>query len=91
MQNWKKGYVFGHTDKFWKGHDAQIKKNACKNLYLGYFFIPEKYMFRVCFESSFTRMISSLKYKWPPGSWQFSAYCTLLNVVIKKKVEGRQE
>ena len=30
MQNWKKGYVFGHNDKFWKGHDAQIKKNACK-------------------------------------------------------------
>ena len=31
-------------------------------------FIPEKYVFiRVCFESPFTRMISNLKYKWPPG------------------------
>ena len=70
----RKGCVFGHTDKFWKGHDGQIKKNACKNEYLGYIFIPEKYMFRVCFESPFMRMISSLKYKYPPsfmddGSW----------------------
>ena len=67
MQNWKKGYVFGHIDIFWKGHDTQIKKNACKNAYLGSIFIPEKYVFRVCFESPFTRMISGLKYKWPPG------------------------
>ena len=68
MQNWKKGYVFGHFDKFWKGHDTQIKKNTCKNAYLGSIFIPEKYMFRACFESPFTRMISSLKYKWHPGT-----------------------
>ena len=38
-------------------------KNAC----LESIFIPEKYVFGVCFESPFTRMISSLKYKWPPG------------------------
>ena len=62
----EKGYVFGQIDKFWNGHDAQIKKNACKNAYLGSVFIPEKYVFRVCFESPFMRMISSLKYKWPP-------------------------
>ena len=61
----KKG-VFGHIDKFWKGQDGQIKKNACKNAYLGSIFIREKYVFRVCFESPFTRMISSLKYKCPP-------------------------
>ena len=67
MQNWKKGYVFGHIDKFVNGHDAQIKKNASKNAYLGSIFIPEKHVFRVCFENPFTRMISSLKYKWPPG------------------------
>ena len=65
-QNWKKGYVFGQIEKFWKGHDTQIKKNACKNAHLESIFIPEKYVFRVCFESRFTRMISSLKYKWPP-------------------------
>ena len=53
MQNWKKWCVFGHIDKFWKGHDGQIKKNACKNTYLGSIFIPEKYEFRVCFESFF--------------------------------------
>ena len=63
----KKGCVFGHTDKSWKGHDGQIKKNTCKNTYLGSIFIHEKYVFRVCFESPFTRMISSLKYKWPLG------------------------
>ena len=63
---WKKGYVFGHIDNFWNGHDAQIKKNACKNEYLGSIFIPEKYVFRVCFESPFTRMISNFRYKWPP-------------------------
>ena len=66
-KNGKKGCIFGHSDKFWKGHDGQIKKNACKNAYLGSIFIPEKYVFRVCFDSPFTRMISSLKYKWPPG------------------------
>ena len=27
----KKSCFFGHSDKFWKGHDGQIKKNACKN------------------------------------------------------------
>ena len=27
---------------------------------------PEKYVFRVCFESPFMRMISNLKYKCPP-------------------------
>ena len=67
MQNWgKKGCVFGHSEKFCKGHDEQIKKNACKNMYLGSIFIPEKYVFRVCFESPFMRMISRLKYKCPP-------------------------
>ena len=62
----EKRCVFGHTDKLWKGHDRQIRKNACKNTYLESVFIPEKYVFRVCFESPFTRMISSLKYKCPP-------------------------
>ena len=66
VQIWKEGYVFGHTDKFWAGHDRQIKKNACKNAYLGSIFIPEKYVFKVCFESPFMRMISSLKYNPPP-------------------------
>ena len=67
----KKGIFFsffGHIDKFCKGHDGQIKKNACKNAYSGSIFIPEKYAFRVCFESPLPRMISSLKYTWSPGS-----------------------
>ena len=37
MQNWGGG-VFGHTDKFWKGHEGQIKK---KNM--------QKRVFKVCF------------------------------------------
>ena len=45
------------------------KKNACKNENLGSYFHTSKYMFRVCFESPFTRMISSLKYKCPPPPW----------------------
>ena len=32
--------VFG-SYKFWKEHDRQIKKTACKKAYLGSFFIPE--------------------------------------------------
>ena len=75
MKNWKKGCDFGHIDKFWKGY-GQTKKNACKNAYLGSIFIPEKYVFRVCFESPFTRMISSLKYKCPPpGHYHISNLC----------------
>ena len=65
----EKRCVFGNIDKFWKGHEGQIKTNACKKAYLGSIFIPEKYVFRVCFESPFTRMISSLKYKWHPWFW----------------------
>ena len=44
----------------------KLKKNACNNAYIGSIFIPGKYVFRVRFESPFTRIISSLKYKWPP-------------------------
>ena len=53
---------------FGKDLTHKKKKNAIKNAYLGSIFIPEKCVFRVCFESTFTRMISSLKYKWPPGN-----------------------
>ena len=82
MQNWKNRGVFGHIDKFWKGHDGQINKNACKNAYLGSIFIPEKYVFRVCFESPFTKMISSLKNKCPP----LGEMCCNLHLVKLKQV-----
>ena len=58
MQYWKKECVFGHIDKFWKGYDGQIKKKGMQKCVLGSIFIPEKYVFRVCFESRFTRMIA---------------------------------
>ena len=37
----EKRVFFGHIDKFWKEENRQIKKTACKNAYLGSFFIPE--------------------------------------------------
>ena len=44
------------------------KHNMQKHVFtLGSIFIPVKYVFRVCFGIPFMRMISNLKYKWPPG------------------------
>ena len=83
----KKGCVFSHIDKFWKGHDGQIKKNTCKNTYLGSIFIHEKYVFRprVCFESPFTRMISSLKYKCPPpGTMGHSIFLLVSDFILPR-------
>ena len=53
-------------DKFWKEHDRQIKKNACKNAYLGSIFIPEKYVIRVLFVSPWTSLIPPLAIRVPP-------------------------
>ena len=63
----KKGCVFGHTDKFWKGHDGQMKKNTCKNTYLGVYFHTEKYVIRVLFVCPWTSLIPLLPFEWPPG------------------------
>ena len=49
----KKGMFLVILTNFDKDMNTQIKKNAYKNTYLGSIFIPEKYMFRVCFECSF--------------------------------------
>ena len=59
-KTWKKGCVFGHIDQFWKEHDRQIKKNACKNAYLGSIFVPENYVIRVLFVSPWTSLIPPL-------------------------------
>ena len=76
----EKRVCFWSYDEFWKDMTDKLKKNTCKNAYLGSIFIPEKYVFRVCFESPFTRMISNPKYKWPPrGHFQ-----TDLDVEIQK-------
>ena len=66
MQNWKKGCVFGHIDKFWKEHGRQMKKNASKNTYLGSIFIPEKYVIRVLFVSPWTSLIHPLAIRVAP-------------------------
>ena len=62
----KKGCVFGHIYKFWKGHDGQTKQNACKNAYLGSIFIPEKYVIRVLFVCPWTSLIPPLAIRVPP-------------------------
>ena len=74
----KKGYVFGHIDKFWKEHDGQIKKNACQNAYLGSFFIPEKYVIRVLFVSPWTSLIPPLAIRVPPPR----VFCFVCNLFI---------
>ena len=38
MHNWRKGCVFGHVHKFWKGHDEKLRKRACKKCVLRVFF-----------------------------------------------------
>ena len=70
VQNWGKMVCFWSYAQILERTCTQIKENVCKNAYLGSIFIPEKYVFRVCFESPFTRMISGLKYKCPPGFFQ---------------------
>ena len=50
-----------------KGHDGQIKKNACKNAYLGSIFIPEKYVIRVLFVCPWTSLIPPLAIRVAPG------------------------
>ena len=64
VQNWKKGKFLAMFINFEKKMAKKFLK-ACKNTYLGSIFMDGKYVFRVCFESPFLRMISSLKYKWP--------------------------
>ena len=50
---------------FGKDMTDKLRKRMQKRVFRVYF-VPEKYVFRVCFKSPFTRMISSLKYKCPP-------------------------
>ena len=69
----KKGVFFGHIDKFGKEYDGQIKKNACKNAYLGSIFIPEKYVIRVLFVSPWTSLIPPLAIRVAP----LGKLCTL--------------
>ena len=62
----KKGVFLVIYDKFWQEHDRQIKKNACKNVYLGFIFIPEKYVIRVLFVSPCTSLIPPLAIRVVP-------------------------
>ena len=61
----KKGVFLVILTNFGKDMMEKIRKTHAENTYLGSSFIPEKYVFRVCFESPFMRMISNLKYKAP--------------------------
>ena len=62
----KKGVFLVILTNFGKVMTDKLRKMHAKKAYLGSIFTPEKCVFRVCFESPFTRMISSLKYKCPP-------------------------
>ena len=57
--------VIGH--KIWIKDGIKLRTNMNLKTGIQSFFMSGKYLFRVCFESSFTRMIPNLKYKWPPG------------------------
>ena len=63
----KKSVFLVIIDKIWKEHDRHIKKNACKNAYLGSIFIPEKYVIRVLYVSPWTSLIPLLLFECPPG------------------------
>ena len=64
----KKGVFLVILTTFGKDEMDKLRNMLAKTCrpYVEFIFIPEKYVLRVCFESLFTRMISSLKYKWPP-------------------------
>ena len=71
VQNVKKlnkGCGFGDGHKFFKKKGWwKIKKKHAKMCIQGLFFpMPGKQMFRVCFESPFTKIISNLKYMCAP-------------------------
>ena len=62
----KRECFWSYIDKFWKGHDRQIKKNACKKVFVGSIFIPEKCMIRVLFVSPWMSLIPPLAIWVPP-------------------------
>ena len=63
-----------HLDKFWKEHDRQIKKNVCKKVYLGSFFIPEKYVISALCESMDEPDTPSCNSSGPPGFLSILSY-----------------
>ena len=65
----EKGCVLVTVTNFGKDMTEKLRNHRCKNASLGSIFIPEKYVLRVCFESHYMRMISSLKYKCPPPNY----------------------
>ena len=72
----KKVYFWSLWHFVKENSDRRIKKRAWKNAYsYRVYFVPEKYMFRVCFENRFMKKISSLQYKCPPGPPQTIFWC----------------
>ena len=62
----KKGVFLVIVTYFGKDMTDKLTKTHAQTRILDLLFIPQKYEFRVCFESPFTRMKSNLKYKCPP-------------------------
>ena len=72
-------------------HDEQIKKNACKNAYLGSIFIPEKYVIRVLFVSPWTSLIPPLAIRVAPQGYEKTELSFNIKITeVWKKVATRQ-
>ena len=73
-QYWGKACVFWSWLQIVKKRWRKMNNNkTCKNAHLWSVFTPVKYVLRVCFESSFSKTIDSLKHKWPslPGMYHY--------------------
>ena len=66
----KKGVFLVKLANFGKDMTDKLRKTHAKHVFR-VFFHAQKICVRVCFESPFTRMISSLKYKCPPPPPEF--------------------
>ena len=63
----KKGVFLVLVTSFGKDITNKLRKNACRKVYLGSIFIPKNMCLLCVLKVLFTRMISSLKYKWSRG------------------------
>ena len=64
----KKDVFLVTLTNFGKDLTDTLRKMHAKTHISGLFSYLKNMCFRVCFENPFMRMISSLKYRWPPGT-----------------------
>ena len=66
VQNWKKGCVFGHIDKFWKRTWQTNLEKCMQKCVFRSIFIPEKYVIRVLFVCPWKSLIPLFAIRVPP-------------------------